>query len=113
MSETTKDKSSESFLKEVSAVCAAEEKAHKKVEDASAKASKIVSDAHSEAVKITTNASKGAVSEKNSIISKGRAEADNSIKKIIEAANKKAASLSSTRLSERDAKKLAESLLED
>lgn len=101
---------SESFLREVRAVQAAEAKAAAQVAAAQSQAAAIVSNAQAKAVEVASGAADKAVAEKNRIIAQERRRTDDQLKKMLAAALERAQTLSARRLSPAGASEIAESL---
>ena len=93
------------FLKE------AEKDAAAVLENARKTAAKIEANARGEAVEIAAKAAEAAVQEKNDVLTRGRNEIEKETGRMLAEAKSRAAKISETKLPEREAEKLAESIL--
>ena len=107
MEKTTLHQSAEPFLASVESVREAESKAENVVKDAEAQAGGLLAASREKAVEIGVKASDDAVSQKNSIIAKGRAETQKIAEKILGDAREKSQKIASKKLSQPDANEIA------
>jgi vacuolar-type H+-ATPase subunit H len=101
---------SESFLKEVHAVAAAEAEAGQKITQATEKAAQIKAEAQAQAVKMSAAAADKAVAEKDKTVAEHRARAEAEVRKIMARAAERSKQLASRKLTDSAAAEIADSI---
>lgn len=110
MSNQAAHQPSESFLKEVQTVAAAEAQAAKLLADAQARAAQIRAEAQAQAASVAASFGDKAVGEKDKIVAAHRAAADAQVKRILARGAEQARQLAARQLSDAAAGDIAESV---